>query len=228
METGELLERTVHVLFHVVVDSKYELEPVTTLPLQMEVHPVLVVMKNESPVIKLHALIARERQVGMQTVHVVDFPSHIGVKNTTIAYLQATFNFGAILQKMVFSGETVSLWRVILSMETGEFLERTVHALDHVEVDSRCELEPVTTLPLRMEVHPVLVRTKKKSPVILLPALSMETGDLLERTVHALDHVEVDSKCELEPVTTPPLQMEVHPVLEITKKESPVIQLYAL
>jgi len=160
METGELLDRTVHALFHVVVDSKCELEPVTTLPLRMEVLPVLVVMNNESPVIQLHALlIASKRPVGMQMVHVVDFPSHIGVKNTTNAYLRVTINFGAILLKMVLNGETVSL-QLLLSMETGDPLERTVHVLDHVEVDSRRELEPVTNLPLRMEVQPVLVVTK--------------------------------------------------------------------
>jgi len=116
----------------------------------------------------------------------------------------------------------------LLSTETGEFLEHTVHALDHVEVDSKCELEPVTTLPLRMEVHPVLVVKKNESPVIQMHALSMETGDLLERMVHALDHVEVDSRRELEPVTTLPLRMEVQPVLVVMKNESPVIQLHAL
>jgi len=56
----------------------------------------------------------------------------------------------------------------------------------------------------------------------------METGDLLERMVHALDHVEVDSRHELESVTTLSLRMEVHPVLAIRKNESPVIQLHAL
>ena len=55
-------------------------------------------------------------------------------------------------------------------MESGELLERTVNALDHVEVDSRCEPDLVTTLPLRMEVHPVLVITKNKSHVVQLPA----------------------------------------------------------
>jgi len=84
----------------------------------------------------------------------VNFPSYIGVSHITIARLLMPPSFGAVLLNIVLSGAIASL------METGELLDRTVHVLDHVVGDPRCETEPVTTPPLRMEVQPVLVVTK--------------------------------------------------------------------
>jgi len=114
--------------------------------------------------------------------------------------------------------------------EVGEITDSGVHAVQLVEVEPRPGNVLVTTLPLPTVERIVMDLQVKLKLVTSHHArlLSTETGDLLDRTEHVLDHVEVDSRHELEPVTTLPLQMEVQPVLVVMKNESPVIQLHAL